>query len=328
MYVHRCTFSTCHPPTQNVQGDVAEAAQMLEAVAECKEWLQHAPKTTAAPTTGAAMAAGAGARARLQQSKIKPPAGAVGGVTGVGGGVGGPLALRRRSSCADGTSLSVSSKARAAARATGVGDGGASLLGAKMREAEAACALGLDLADPKVVAGLRALREVGFDVAVGVCVSALHINMLANTLLHPYTIIKPQPKHDATTIADDESPVRAVLRRTLLLLLAAFALGGAVAGGAVAAWGGKHQHSGHRGLAVEPSSSSFSSPLPPAAVEWVGVERTGQGQGKREREREQTAEEEALLLVARTVVPLPIWVVGEEVEEDDGVVRRPVVVVP
>lgn len=125
--------------------------------------------------------------------------------------------------------------------------------------------------------------------------------------------------------------MRAVLRRTLLLLLAAFALGGAVAGGAVAAWGGKHQHSGHRGLAVEPSSS-FSSPLPPAAVEWVGLERTGQGQGKRqwEREREQTAEE-ALLLVARTVVPLPIRVVGEEgeeVEEDDGVVRRPVVVVP
>ena len=109
------------------------------------------------------------------------------------------------------------------------------------------------------------------------------------------------------------SPVRGVLRRSLLLLVAAFSLGGAVTGGAVAAWG--------RG------GSTGQQGQPRAAAELV-VGRGPAVAGKPQPQPRIKTRGELLLLAARTVVPMPIRVVGEdgeeildEEEEEEGGVR-------
>ena len=98
------------------------------------------------------------------------------------------------------------------------------------------------------------------------------------------------------------SPVRGVLRRSLLLLVAAFSLGGAVTGGAVAAWG--------RGG----STGQQGQGQPRAAAELV-VGRGPAVAGKPQPQPRIKTRGELLLLAARTVVPMPIRVVGEDGEE-------------
>lgn len=152
------------------QGDAVEAAQLRQAVAECQGWLEEAEEAASnndgASSGKAAAAAGVAPhnrKGRIPQPQQEPQ-GAASGSKGAaipkqkhatGAGAVGPT-LRRRSSSVD-TSLSVSSKAQTAQTA---GGSGGSSLGVRMREAEAAWALGLDLADPRVVRGLKELQEV------------------------------------------------------------------------------------------------------------------------------------------------------------------------
>lgn len=160
-----------------IQGDAAEAAQLRQAVAECQEWLEEAEAATNNDSSGKTAAVSVAPHNRKgrvpQQSQQQRAASGSKGATskqretaGAAATAAGAVApsLRLRSSSAD-TSISVSSKAKTAqaasvaSPASASGSGGSSL-GARMREAEAAWALGLDLADPRVVRGLKELQEV------------------------------------------------------------------------------------------------------------------------------------------------------------------------